>query len=159
MGVDPGASGGVAWIDCHGDSEAWSLDTKDLTLLRTTFDPVLAAWEAGYEVTVGLEDVHGRGGWGARQTFSFGGSFWVAKSFLLDEGYDVQLIKPTRWQTEILGAGIRAPRNKTDRKQHWVDAAVAKWPGFDYTSGQADAMWLAFTAAVDMGWVSGKGPA
>lgn len=156
VGVDPGASGGFAWLDCHGNYEAWDVDTKSLTDLRDLFGSVKAARDAGYAVVVALEDVHGRGGWGAKQTFSFGGAWWVPHSFLSDEGYDTLSIKPTQWQTEILGRGNPAPRDKDARKRLWVRAAERKFPEFCYTSGQADALWLANAAAVARGWLPGK---
>lgn len=153
VGIDPGAKGAVAWLDSEGNYDASEIDTKSLGSLMWCLEEAKGALEAGYECVVGLEKVSGRGGWGAKKLFSFGGSWWVPNACLLDEGYEVEHIVPVRWQREIMGPGIAAPRNKEARKGLWVASAEDMWPDIEVTSGMADALWIAHTAAVIRGWL------
>lgn len=94
IGVDPGASGAVAWIR-HGVHHA--LAFKDLTEAE-----VLLAFESfGPNTFAYLESVHSMPGQGVASTFKFGMNYGGLRMALIAAGIGFETVTPAKWQRAL----------------------------------------------------------
>jgi hypothetical protein len=145
-GIDPGASGGVAFIDTD-TLGGWG------ELIDTTDARTLATYIAAHEVAaVGVEVPTGRppqtGGW--KQISQQWRAIGCAEGVVLALGLPLVRITPASWQ-KLAFAGRATPKAYLDRKRLALRLARERWPGATHSrakdSGIADALWIAATTS------------
>ena len=94
LGVDPGASGAVAWLK-NGVHHA--LPFKNLTEAE-----ILTAFESfGPKSFAYLENVHSMPGQGVSSTFKFGMNFGGLRMALIAAGIGFETVAPGTWQRKM----------------------------------------------------------
>lgn len=105
LGIDPGASGGIAAI-IYGDVEPQApvIDVAVHKMPETERDllDLLASFE-GKQVRAYLEKVHASPGMGVVAAFSFGGNYRMIRTALIAREIPFDEVTPQRWQKAIGG--------------------------------------------------------
>ena len=130
IGVDPGASGGVAIVG--EDCEAWNCPP-------TVADKVTLLRQIGTGAKAIIEAVHSFPGQGVASTFKFGKGFGEWLGILAALNIPYQEISPQRW-IKYFGT---MPKDKTKRKNHLKHLAQQRFPEVKVTLKTADAILLA----------------
>ena len=141
IGIDPGASGGMAAIMPDGTAvaEKWTDETEILDELN-----VIA--RNGERIQAAIEHVHagifaGKDGrMGAKSAFSFGRNVGIWHGILLANGIPFRTVLPREWQKGI--AGVNG-RNGADLKRHWKAEACRRFPDTRPTLATCDALLIA----------------
>ena len=98
VGIDPGASGAIAWIPPAGEPNAEPIasmtDRDVLDALRW----VRGMWSDARAV---LEEVHAMPRQGVSSTFKFGVSFGALRMALVAAALPFDLVAPLKWQTTM----------------------------------------------------------
>lgn len=139
IGIDPGASGGIAWIDdvvpvagkMHAtESDIWR-HVERLSLNRPR--PVKAV----------IEKVGAMPKQGLSSTFKFGQSYGSLRMALIAAGIPFDEVTPQKWQKEL--GLIRSNKNEsiTDKKNRHKAKAQQLFPGLKITHHVADALLIA----------------
>jgi len=129
LGIDPGASGGIAWISEDGTHvrAAKMPDTNhDLANILQEYPSRLAI----------LERVSSRPGQGVSSTFKFGTNFGLIQGVLSALVIPYELVTPTVWQ-KAMGCLSKGDKNVTKA------AAQRLFPSLKITHATADALLLA----------------
>ena len=158
VGVDPGASGGIAAVGCRtvivgagGDSgrlhkygeveilEVWSIKNRTLHDIWTILDNLesLAPCPRAY-----LESVHSMPRDGVRSAFSFGKSYGNLEAFLVAAGIPFERVTPSVWQKEF-GLIKRKGETHTEKKNRHKALAQEMFPSVKVTHAISDALLLA----------------
>jgi len=132
IGVDPGGSGAVAWIDDEGPH---SSKLKDLTD-RDLFDLLTEIRVSSSDVFGVLEQVASRPGQGVSSMFKFGMSYGGLRMALVAASIPFETVTPAKWQ------GAMKCRTKGD-KNVTKAAAQRLFPTIKITHANADALLLA----------------
>ena len=127
-GIDPGASGAVAWVTENGAQYG-------AVKLANPAEAIEAIQQyPPHRATALLERVHSMPGQGVASTFKFGTSFGWCMGVLAASGVPYELVTPSKWQQEMAcrtggdknvskdAAGRLFPRLKEDagiRLAHW----------------------------------------
>ena len=129
VGIDPGMSGGIAWIHgAHYECRQFKDNTeKDISEMFRSHDPSCFAM---------LESVHSFPGQGVASSFKFGMNFGMLKGFLYGFGIPFELVTPQKWQKEI-GCLTGGDKNISKTK------AQQLFPQIKVTHAIADALLLA----------------
>jgi len=136
LAIDPGQSGGIAYIDEDGGVVAFPMPATDgdiLDLFRS-----LRVSGSGIERAV-VEEVVGfipKAGAGAM--FSFGKGFGFLLGCLMALGYRVELVRPVKWQ-KSLSLGAKKDHGK-GWKNHLKQTAQRLFPNAVVTLKTADAL-------------------
>ena len=148
VGIDPGASGAVAWITDSGHLiEVADLPVQKVSGRTVLMPAVLAsmlAAESRRPVHAYLERVGSRPGEGHVGAFAFGRSFGMLEGVLAAMGIAVTLVTPGEWK--------RAQRIPADKGAARARAAQL-WPGLAGTfarvkdDGRAEAALIALHGA------------
>jgi crossover junction endodeoxyribonuclease RuvC len=131
IAIDPGAGGGIAWIDSDGIAQAERMPenaAEVADLLRS-----IAA--TGQTMAV-VESVHAMPGNGATSMFSFGQNFGVILGCLAALGIPHYLETPQRWQKRV---GVM-PSDKTERKSRLKEYSAALFPHLKVTLATSDCL-------------------
>jgi len=144
-GIDPGKRGAVVVVDSQ-TSRAWyeKLAYDDAGLLTTRFGQKFRGVDK-----VLIENIHGRGGWGATQNFNMGYYFGQVMHELIKSQRPFELITPNTW-TSLLHREIdlkgAAPKAKSLAAYHmyFPHDPIGKTKGKDgYHDGLIDALLIA----------------
>lgn len=142
MAVDPGFSGGVAWIDCNGQKHVQNMpDTPRgiLDLFRQVFEPV--PFPDCIDNVCYLEDVgHGIGGQSSSATAKFARHNGHLEMALM--ALDVKIVKiiPSKWE-KTMGIGKSSDcTSKAEWKRRLKQKAEELYPMFKVTLKNADAL-------------------
>lgn len=104
MGVDPGASGGIAVVTEHGmATEAVRMPDTELDLLN-----LIRVIVAGGDIKAAVEFVHSSPQMGVASAFVFGKGYGGLRMALLASGVPFVEVTPQRWQGNI--GGLRSAR-------------------------------------------------
>lgn len=153
VGIDPGASGGIAVLDGHGDvvKVVQASDERELCdLLREATQPpcrVVLEKVSGY-----IGDPHP-----GSAMFVFGRNVGVTVGCLLTLGVAFEEVEPQRWQSALgLKRKNATPRDKWKRvlKAH----AQSLWPDYRVTLWACDSLLLARFAMLQSGQVPAAVP-
>ncbi len=138
LGIDPGASGGLATI--HGRSvELFQMPRTDRDLWN------LVRQFRSLSTTTVLEKVWGHIGSGqpGSAMFNFGANYGSLKMALTAAGIPFEEIVPRTWQKAL----SVSPRKKTETKTQWKNRLKAKaqqlFPQVDVTLATCDALLIA----------------
>lgn len=142
IGIDPGVSGAWAVID----------EDAQIVLVKNYLDSSFKDFQeevflilSDYEISlVAIEKVHAMPGQGVTSMFTFGQNFggWLATLEVL--GLRHVLVRPTKWQKDILGD---VPKGES--KARALDFAKSMFPEQKFLKshhGKVDAVLLAFWA-------------
>ena len=132
IGIDPGASGAIAWIDSEG---AHSSNLKNMTE-RDVFDLLTEIRINATEVKAIIEAVHSMPGQGVASSFKFGMSYGGLRMALIGACIPFETITPAKWQ------GTMKCRTKGD-KNVTKKRAQELFPALKITHANADALLLA----------------
>lgn len=136
IGVDPGKSGSIAFIDTIS-GDCWSIknDSTLHDLHGALMDAQLAS--GGHHVLHAIiEKVHSSPQMGVKSAFSFGQSFGQLEALLVGAGIPFEYVSPAKWQ------GDMKCRTKGD-KNVTKSAAQRLFPKAKITHANADALLLA----------------
>lgn len=135
IGIDPGASGGIAAI-VGGLVRAQVMPATK----RDILDVLREAQALDVTAHAVLERVWSSPGWGHVGAFKFGGSFHSLEMALLACNIPYDLVLPRRWQAEM---GVSYPAGRPRDKNITKRRAQALFPFRRITHGVADALLLA----------------
>lgn len=146
MGIDPGASGGVAVLSadgCMSTAHAMPYTDQDLyDILRMPEGP------SNLSVLVCLEKVHSMPKQGVRSTFTFGVNYGKIRGMLTCLKYSIREVSPTVWQKFFINS-VR-DEDKTKHKNRLKQVAQQMYPslthGSKITLKTCDALLLAHYA-------------
>jgi crossover junction endodeoxyribonuclease RuvC len=97
IGIDPGASGGLAFIPSNGE-EPWAMKIPDTH--RDLFD-VLRDVNRCFNCTAVLEQVHAMPKQGVTSTFTFGEGYGALQMALTAAGIPFTRVTPQKWQKHM----------------------------------------------------------
>jgi len=137
IGIDPGKSGGVAWIhnsklyakNCPDDVDQMSQLIKDIIKIKTRQTQQSICY---------LEAVHAFPTDGRSSAFKFGMNFGIWQGILSSLNIKIVLVTPQKWQ-KLLG---ELPKNKKERK-NMMKQIASDLSGLKATLKTADAILLA----------------
>lgn len=139
IGVDPGLSGGVAWMVPGSPATSAPMPPTDGDLRNLLFG-ILATPECRF--TAALEDIPrftGAAIPGSRLAPLFHNAGFV-KGFLMGRGIQIVMVKPQDWQKTFGVGTARACRSKTEWKNKLKGRAQELFPGIKVTLKTADAL-------------------
>jgi Holliday junction resolvasome RuvABC endonuclease subunit len=131
VGIDPGASGGIAYLqEDEITTEKMPATPRDL------FSSIYCAIDPPQRCVVALERVASMPKQGVASTFKFGRHYGMCEMAVVASEYEYYLITPGKWQ-RALGCLSKGDKNVTKQK------AQQLWPTHKITHAIADAMLLA----------------
>jgi len=133
IGVDPGITGAVVVLNMDGGLEAASVCPSlptgkgnkrdyDIDGMRRLIEPY--SFMAGRQSRCALELVGPMPKQGVTSMFNFGMGYGVWKGIVLSHLMQMTLVRPRRWQAEMLAGYPRGDATK----QSAVRVAKSKWP-------------------------------
>jgi crossover junction endodeoxyribonuclease RuvC len=132
LGIDPGASGGIAWITDGKPCVEKMPDTlQDLWELIENITGALPHRCKAY-----LEQVHSMPGQGVASSFKFGQGYGALEMALTAVGIAFERVTPQKWQ-KALGCLTKGDKNVSKRK------AQELFPTMKVTHATADALLIA----------------
>ena len=138
IGVDPGASGGIACLSRGGAVEAHKMPTTDDDLWALVES--LCLFDG---VTAYIENVHSMPGQGVASSFKFGANFGLCRMALTAAGARRIYVSPVKWQRD-LGVLKKKGMTKVQHKNQLKARAQELFPGIDrITLATADALLIA----------------
>ena len=144
MGIDPGASGGLASMKIGVGTCAWSF--KNITTLEQ-WRLFQACWNSSiadsmFDIKAYIEHVHSMPRDGVKSAFSFGRSYGNLEAFLVAAGIPFERVTPTVWQKEF-GLIKKKGETKTQKKNRHKALAQELFPDIKLTHAIADALLIA----------------
>jgi Holliday junction resolvasome RuvABC endonuclease subunit len=131
IGIDPGSSGGIAWITDGKPCVEKMPDTlQDLWELIDQFQ------ERHTYCKAYLEQVHSMPGQGVASSFKFGQGYGSLEMALTAAGIPFERVSPQKWQ-KALGCLTKGDKNVSKRK------AQELFPTMKVTHATADALLIA----------------
>jgi crossover junction endodeoxyribonuclease RuvC len=142
LGVDPGASGSLAFIPDNNPAQAWAVKMPetlaDLWEVVSEYDP-LEKWrhhDTRFSVHACLESVHSMPGQGVSSSFKFGRGFGNLEMALTAAKIPFTYVTPQKWQKE-LGCLTKGDKNISKAR------AQQLFPHIKVTHAIADALLIA----------------
>jgi hypothetical protein len=143
IGIDPGKSGGIAWISDSGPcvekmpetlADLWELFQDILTGARGTNEDRLYA--AMLTPKAYIEQVHSSPQMGVKSAFTFGQGFGRLEMALTAAGIPFERVRPQAWQ-KSMGCMTKGDKNVSKRR------AQELFPHLKITHATADALLIA----------------
>ena len=138
IGIDPGKSGGIAYVDESGNYDAWKIPATERDTLDV-FQEVAAAYQG--HVRAIIEKVASRPGQGVVSMFTFGQNYGMLRAFLVASFIPFEAVPPGTWQREF--SLIDPKATKTEKKNKHKAHAQQLFPGIKITHANADALLIA----------------
>lgn len=137
IGIDPGASGGIAWIDERGKAcvEKMPETLADIWNLIESirYD---STDNFGQNCKACLEQVHSMPGQGVSSSFKFGNGFGHLEMALTAAGIPFERVTPQKWQ-KAMGCMTKGQKNITKKR------AQELFPAIKCTHAISDAILIA----------------
>jgi crossover junction endodeoxyribonuclease RuvC len=135
IGLDPGASGGIARLD--NDLHPTEPDAFKMPDTERDLWTIFEDWEPRqFPAFAVIEAVHSMPKQGVASSFKFGRSYGFLRGCLIASGVPFEEVTPQRWQNE-LGCLSKGDKNVTKRR------AQQLFPSLKITHATADALLLA----------------
>ena len=131
IGIDPGTSGGIAWI-----SDGKPCVEKMPETLQDLWELICDIKADGDHFVAYLEQVHSSPQMGVKSAFTFGNGFGRLEMALTAAGIPFERVRPQVWQ-KSLGCMTKGDKNVSKRK------AQELFPQLKITHATADALLLA----------------
>ena len=137
IGIDPGKSGGIAWIT-DGDAcvEKMPETLADLWELIADIDRANAIRGNPLRAKAYLEMVHSSPQMGVKSAFTFGNGFGHLEMALTAAGIPFERVRPQKWQ-QAMGCMTKGDKNVSKRR------AQELFPHLKPTHATADALLIA----------------
>lgn len=139
IGIDPGASGGIATLYDSGHYAAAKMPDTERDFWDLLSGIVLSQKDAQWNLV--LEKVHAMPGQGVSSTFKFGQNYGMCRAFGIALGIPIHEMTPTTWQ-KALGLAAKID-GKTARKNAHKARAQEIFPNLTITHATADALLIA----------------
>lgn len=125
IGVDPGASGGIAMIKDNGEMFLYAAMPQTERDIAEVFKAVSGSTTIDYKGTI--EAVHAMPGQGVTSMFSFGRNYGFLRGCLISHGISFRETTPKEWQRAV---GIFAKKGevKKDHKMRCLAKAQQMFP-------------------------------
>lgn len=140
IGIDPGQSGGIAWIDEKGRVcvEKMPETLADLWELMESITTGFAAFRASNKLMFKayIEQVNSSPQMGVKSAFTFGNGYGHLEMALTAAGIPFERVKPQKWQ-KAMGCMTKGDKNVTKRRAQEV------YPQLKVTHATADALLIA----------------
>lgn len=138
IGIDPGKSGGIAWIQPDGSAcvEKMPETIKDVWDLIDDISGRKWSNHGVSEVCAYLETVHSSPQMGVKSAFTFGNGFGHLEMALIAAGIPFERVRPQKWQKE-LGCLTGGDKNVSKRR------AQELFPQIKCTHATSDALLIA----------------
>ena len=153
VGVDPGLSGAIAFLD----TTTGRLDLVDMPAVEVVRNGktkrevspqmlagVFRSRVEGREVSVALERVNAMRGQGVSSVFSFGRSSGIVEGVVAALNLPLTLVTPQRWQKEV---GVRGGKDGSRARAAELFPAMASSFSRVKDDGRSDAALIAFWLA------------
>lgn len=150
LGVDPGASGGIAMLHEGFEPLAWKMPETEKDLID-----LFRSIVSGHTVIAYMEAVHAFPGsgpvcpackrpraQGTTSTFAFGKNYGFLRGVLVTLGIPLIDVSPMKWK-KALGLNFTAQDTKTDKKNGSKQLAQQWWPGIKITHAISEALLIA----------------
>ena len=135
IGIDPGKSGGIAWItDGKACVEKMPDTLQDLWELVVSIS--LEAGTGGTGIKAYLEAVSSSPQMGVKSAFTFGNGFGHLEMALTAAGIPFERVRPQKWQ-QVMGCLTKGDKNVSKRR------AQELFPSMKVTHSTADALLIA----------------
>ena len=133
IGIDPGKSGGIAWIqDGKACVEKMPDTLQDLWQLIQSI-----IFDQGHtECRAYIEQVHSSPQMGVKSAFTFGNGFGHLEMALTAAGIPFERVRPQKWQ-QVMGCLTKGDKNVSKRR------AQELFPSMKVTHSTADALLIA----------------
>lgn len=135
LGIDPGQSGGIAWLEENPDPRATAWAAKMPETERDIWDG-LAAFRMNQVTLAVIEKVHSMPKQGVASSFKFGQNYGSLRMALIASCIPFEEVTPQAWQ-KALGCLTRGDKNVSKAK------AQQLYPQLKITHAVADALLLA----------------
>ena len=139
IGIDPGLSGGIAYIDADGNSTATKMpkterDLIDLLLYHKTSRPVCF-----------VEKVSAGPKMGSSAAYKFGRNCGEIAMAVVAAGLRLEYVTPQKWQRKLglITSGRGLGQDDTAKKNRNKAKAQQLFPGIKITHATADALLIA----------------
>lgn len=129
IGIDPGASGGIAW-HTDGGMDCCKMPETERDVWQALAE---AASDRTQPVKAYIESVHSMPGQGVASSFKFGRNYGFLRGCLIALEIPFEEVTPQKWQTSM---GCRTKGDKNVSKSR----AQQLWPGIKITHAVADAL-------------------
>lgn len=137
IGIDPGKSGGIAWIaDGRPCVEKMPDTIQDLWELILDITGVSKRYVQPEELKAYIEAVHSSPQMGVKSAFTFGNGFGHLEMALTAAGIPFERVRPQKWQ-QAMGCLTKGDKNVSKRR------AQELFPRMKVTHATADALLLA----------------
>ena len=140
LGVDPGATGGLAWTTMTGtmDSMAFTRATEqDISKAFATLGDRLVGTHAY------LEKVHAFPGQGVSSSFNFGSSYGFLRGCLISHGIPFETVTPQKWQKTFGLIRKNKVETITQKKNRHKARAQELFPHLKVNHATADCLLIA----------------
>ena len=137
LGVDPGANGGIAWIDYNGKACVEKMPDTLQDLWDLVVSISLEAGTGGTGIRAYLESVSSSPQMGVVSAFSFGRGYGNLEMALTAAGIPFERVRPQVWQ-KALGCMTKGDKNVSKRR------AQELFPDRKVTHATADALLIAY---------------
>jgi Holliday junction resolvasome RuvABC endonuclease subunit len=140
IGIDPGASGGIAWVDSEGIARAQKMPDT-LQDLWGLIDTITKGFSHSPDGNAGLykaylEQVFSSPQMGVKSAFTFGNGFGHLEMALTAAGIPFERVRPQVWQ-KVMGCMTGGDKNVSKRR------AQELFPALQPTHATADALLIA----------------
>jgi hypothetical protein len=137
IGIDPGKSGGIAWIaDGKACVEKMPETLADLWELIADIDRANAIRGNPLRAKAYLEMVHSSPQMGVKSAFTFGNGFGHLEMALTAAGIPFERVRPQKWQ-QAMGCMTKGDKNVSKRR------AQELYPQIKVTHATSDALLIA----------------
>jgi hypothetical protein len=138
IGIDPGQSGGIAWIDEKGRACAEKMPETlaDLWELLQSVKHGQSVLPKESDCRAFIEQVHSSPQMGVKSAFTFGQGFGHLEMALTAAGIPFERVRPQAWQ-KALGCLTKGDKNVSKRK------AQELFPSLKITHATADSLLIA----------------
>lgn len=161
IGIDPGASGGIAIIDTSGSyipartngqtfgvSNAYCFKCPSggknmANFLRSELEMISLYSEAKRNILVGIEKVHAMPTDARNSAFKFGMNYGTWIGIIHTHNLKLYHITPQAWTKEYEDRPKGGFNNKTERKRYFKQIAQEQFPSLKVTLNTADALLIA----------------
>jgi len=132
IGIDPGKSGGIAWIDERGRMCVEKMPET----LRDLWDFIVTFHDHDTGCKAYLEQVHSMPGQGVSSSFTFGQGYGALEMALIAAGIPFERVTPQKWQ-KAMQCMTKGDKNVSKRR------AQELFPEIKFTHATADAALIA----------------
>ena len=136
IGVDPGANGGIAWIDYNGKACVEKMPDTLQDLWDLVVSISLEAGTGGTGIRAYIEQVSSSPQMGVVSAFSFGRGYGNLEMALTAAGIPFERVRPQVWQ-KALGCMTKGDKNITK------NLAAELFPSIKATHWSSDALLIA----------------